>query len=163
MQTSAFLILILIRTGSEPSVFWQRINTIISYCSWVLEKILESPLDCKEIKPVNYKGNKSQIFIGRTDAEAEIPILSPPDVKIWLTGKAPDVGKDWRQEEKGTTEDEIVGWHQQLDGHKFEQPPGVGDGQVSLGCCTQSMGLQKVRHNRATEWSNWNTIIYPLS
>ena len=86
----------------------------------VLEKIPESPLNSKEIKPVNPKGNQSWIFIGRTDAEAEAPILWPPDTKGWLIGKDPDAGKDWRQEEKGTTEDEMVGWHHWLDGHEFE-------------------------------------------
>ena len=86
----------------------------------VLEKTLESPLDCKEIQPVHTKGDQSWIFIGRTDAEAETPILWPPDVKIWLTGKDPDAGRDWGQEEKGTTEDEMVGWHHQLDEHEFE-------------------------------------------
>ena len=87
-------------------------------CFWtvVLEKTLESPLNCKEIKSVNPKGNQSWIFIGRTDAEAETPILWPPDVKNWLIGKDPDAGKDWRQEEKGVTEDEMVGWHHRLDG-----------------------------------------------
>ena len=85
----------------------------------VLEKTLETPLDCKEIQPVNPKGNQSWIFIGRTDTEAETPILWPPDVKNWLIGKDPDAGKDWRQEEKGTTEDEIVGWHHQLNGREF--------------------------------------------
>ena len=87
----------------------------------VLEKTLESPLDSKEIKPVNHKGNRSWIFIGRTDAEAETGILWPPDLKNWLTGKGPDAGKDWRQEEKGMTENEIVGWHHWLDGCEFEQ------------------------------------------
>ena len=86
----------------------------------VLEKTLESPLDCKEIKPGNPKGNQSWIFIGRTYAEAEALILWLPDVKSWLTGKDPDAGKDWRQKEKGMTEDEMVGWHHQLNGHKFE-------------------------------------------
>ena len=86
----------------------------------VLEKILESPLDCKEIQLVHLKGNQSWIFIGRTDAEAETPILWPSDVKSCLIGKDPDAGKDWRQEEKGMTEDEMVGWHHQLDGHEFE-------------------------------------------
>ena len=86
----------------------------------VLVKTLESPLDCKEIKPVHPKENQSWIFIGRTDAEAETPILWPPDVKNWLTGKDPDAGKDWGQEEKGTTEDEMVGWHHWLNGHEFE-------------------------------------------
>ena len=99
----------------------------------VLEKTLESPLDWKESQPVNPKGNQSLIFIGRTDAEA--PILWPPDVRNWLIGKDPDAGKDWRQEEKGTTEDKMVGWHHQLDGHEFEQVLGVGDRQGSLVCC----------------------------
>ena len=93
-----------------------------NWCFWIveLEKTLESPLDCKEIKPVNPKGNQSWIFIGRTDAEAEIPVLWPPDEKNWLIWKDPDAGKDWRQEEKGMTEDEMIRWHPQLDGHEFE-------------------------------------------
>ena len=86
----------------------------------VLEKTLESPLHCKEIQPVCPKGNQSWILIGKTDAEAETPILWPPEVKNWLTGKDPDAGKDWRQEEKGMTEDEMVRWHHQLNGHEFE-------------------------------------------
>ena len=94
----------------------------------VLEKTLESPLDCREIKPVNPKENQSWIFIGRTDAEAETSILWPPDVKSWLTGKDPDAGEFWRQEEKGMTEDEMVGWHHWLAGHEFEQAPGDGEG-----------------------------------
>ena len=98
-----------------------------NWCLWT-----EIPLDCKELQPVHPKGNQSWIFIGRTDAEAEIPILWPPNAKNWLTGKDPDTGKDWRQEEKGTTEDEIVGWHYCLNGHEFEQAPGVGDEQGSL-------------------------------
>ena len=102
----------------------------------VLEKTLESPLDCKEIQPVHPKGNQAWIFIGRTDAEFETPILWPPDAKNWLTGKDPDAGTDWRWEEKGTTEDEMVGWHHRLYGHEFEQAPGVGDGQGSLACCS---------------------------
>ena len=101
----------------------------------VLEKALESHLDCKEIKPVNPKGNQSWIFIGRTDAVAETPILWPPDVKSQFIGKDPDAGKDWRWEENWTTEDEMVGWHHQLNGHEFEQAQGVGDGQGSLACC----------------------------
>ena len=93
-----------------------------NWCLWtvVLEKTLESPLDWKEIQPVHPKGNQSWIFTGRTDAEAKTPILWPPDAKNWLIGKDPDAGKDWRQEEKGTTEDEMVGWHHWLDGHEFE-------------------------------------------
>ena len=107
-----------------------------SWCFWtvVLEKTLESPLDCKEIQPVNPKGNQSWIFIGRTDAET--PILWPPDGKNWLIGKDSDAGKDCGQEEKGTTEDEMVGWHHQLNGHEFEQALGVGDGQGGLACCS---------------------------
>ena len=99
----------------------------------VLEKTLEIPLDCKEIQPVHPKGNHSWIFIGKTDVEAETAILWPPDEK-WLTWKDPDAGKDWRCEEKGTTEDEMVGWHHQLNGHEFEVAPGIGDGQGSLAC-----------------------------
>ena len=92
-----------------------------NWCFWtvVLEKTLESPLDCKEIQPVHPKGDQSLVFIGRTDVEAETPILGPPDVKNWLIWKDPDAGKDWRRE-KGTTEDEMVGWHHQLNGHEFE-------------------------------------------
>ena len=100
----------------------------------VLEKTLESPLHCEEIKPVNPKWNQPWIFIGRTDAEAEVPILWSPDAKNWLTGKDPDAGKDWGQEEKGTIEDEMVGWHHWLDGHEFEQALGIGDGQETLAC-----------------------------
>ena len=94
----------------------------------------EGPLDSKEIKPVNPKGNQSGIFTGRTDAEAKAPILWPPDAKSQLIGKDPDAGKDWRQEEKGTTEDEMVGWHHWLNGHEFEQAPGDGEGQGSVVC-----------------------------
>ena len=101
-----------------------------SWCFWtvVLEKTLESPLDCKEIKSVNPKGNQSGLFIGRTDVEAETPIVWQPDAKDWLIGKDPDAGEDWRREEKGTTENEMVGWHHWLDGHEFEQALEVGNG-----------------------------------
>ena len=121
-----------------------------SWCFWtaVLEKTLESPLDCKEIKPVNPKGNQSWIFIGRTDADALI--LWPPDVESWFIRKDSDAGKDWRQEEKGTTEDEMVRRHYQLNGHEFEQAPGVGDGQGSLACCSP-WGSQRVGHDWAIE------------
>ena len=102
----------------------------------VLEKTLESPLDCKEIKPIHPKGDQSWIFIGRSDAKAEAPILWPPHAKNWLTGKDPDAGKDRRQEEKGTTEGEMVGWHYWLNGHEFEQALGAGDGQRNLACCS---------------------------
>ena len=108
-----------------------------NWCFWtvVLEKILESLLDCKEIKPVNPKGNQSWIFIGRTDAEAETPILWPPDAKSWLIGKFSSAVKDWGHEETGTTEDEVVRWHHRLSGHEFEQSPGDTVGQRSLVCC----------------------------
>ena len=97
----------------------------------VLEKTLESPLDCKEIQPVHFKGDQSWVFIGRTEAEAETLVLWPPDAKNWLLGKDPDAGKDRRQKEKGTT-DEMVGWHHRLDGHEFEQAPEGGEGQGNL-------------------------------
>ena len=114
----------------------------------VLEKTLESPLDCRKIKPVNPEGNQPWIFIGRTGAEA--PILWPPDVKNWLTRKDPDAGKDRRQEDKGATEDEMVGWHHQLDGHEFEQALGDGEGQGSLTCCSP-WGRKELD---TTEWLN---------
>ena len=118
----------------------------------VLEKILESPLDCKEIKLVNPKGNQSWIFIGRTDAEAEAPILWSPDARSWLIGKNPDAGKDWRQEEKGMTEDEMVGWHHWLKGHESEQALGDGEGQGSLACFSP-WGRKE---SDTTEWLNDN-------
>ena len=116
-----------------------------------MEKTLESPLDCKEIQPVHPKGDQSWVFIGRTDIEAETPILWPPDVKGWLIRKDPDAGKDWRQEEKGTTEDEVVGWHHWLNGHGFEWTPGVGDGQGGLVCC----GSWGSKESDMTEQLNW--------
>ena len=131
-----------------------------NWCFWtvvVLEKTLESPLDCK-IKPVHPKGNQSWIFIGRTDAEAETPILWPPDVKNRLIGKDPDAGKDWRWKEKEMTEDEMVGWHHHLDGHKFEKTPGVGDGHRSLACCSPRGGME----SDASERLNWTGYIKRL-
>ena len=123
-------------------------------CFWtvVLEKTLESPLDCKEIQPVNPKGNPSSIVCGGTDAEAETPILWPPDAKSWLIGKDPDAGKDWRREEKGATEDEMVGWHHQLIGHVFEQAPG-DEGQGSLVSCSPCCHKEL----DTTEWLNNNS------
>ena len=128
-------------------------------CFWtvVLEKTLESPLDCKEIKLVNPKENQSWIFIGRTHTEAESLIIWPPDVKNWLLGKDADSGKDWRREEKGTTEDEMVGWHYRLDGHEFKQALGVGDGQGSLACC--SPWGRKV--SATAERLNWTAFGFP--
>ena len=123
-----------------------------NWCFWtVVLETLESPLDSKETKPVKPKGNQSWMFTGRTDAEAEPPILWPPDAKNWLIGKDPDAGKDWKHEEKGTTEDEIIGWHHRLDGHEFEQAPGVGNGQESLVCCSP-WGHKELD---TTEWLNW--------
>ena len=109
-----------------------------NWCFWtmVLEKTLESPLDCKEIKPVNPKGNQPWIIIGRTDAETKAPILWSPDEKSWLLGKDPDAGKDWRREEKGTAEDEMVGWHHWLNGYEFEQALEDSEGQGSLAWCS---------------------------
>ena len=123
-----------------------------NWCFWtvVLEKTLESPLDCKEIQPVHPKGNQSWIFIGRTDAEAETPIFWPPDLKNWLIWKDPDDGKDWRQEENRMTE-EMVGWHLRLNGHEFEQALGVGDGKGSLACCSP----WGYKESDTTEWLNW--------
>ena len=111
---------------------WPTVRSpkVAHWCFWtvVLEKTLKSPLDCEEIKLINPKGNQFWIFIRRTDAEAEAPILWPPDVKNWLTGKDPDAGKDWRQEKKGLAEDEMVRWHHGLNGHEPEQALRVGDG-----------------------------------
>ena len=124
-----------------------------NWCFWtvVLEKTLESPLDWKEIQPVHSKGNQSWIFIGRTDAEAETPILWPSHAKNWFIGKDPDAGKDRRQEEKGMTEDEMVGWHHRHNGLQFEWTPGVGDGQGGLECC-DSWGRKE---SDTTERLNW--------
>ena len=119
-------------------------------------KTLESPLDCKEIKPVHPKGNQSWIFIGRTDAEAEDPILWPPDAKNWLIGKDSDAGKDWRQEEKGTTEDEIGGWRHQHNGLEFEEAPWVVDGQGSLVCCSPMVAMSQTR---LSDWTELNSVL----
>ena len=119
----------------------------------VLEKTLESPLGCNEIKPVNPKENQSWTFIGRANADAEAPILWPLDANNWLTGKDPDAGKEWRQEEKGATEDEMIGWHHWLNVHQFEQAPRVGDRLGSLTCCSQ-WGFKELN---MTEWLNWTT------
>ena len=124
-----------------------------NWCFWtvVLEKTLESPLDCKETQPVLSKGNQSWVFVGRTDAKAETPILWPPHAKCWLIGKDPDAWRDWGQGEKGMTEDEMAGWHHQLDGHEFEWTLGVGDGQGGLACC-DSWGC---KDSGTTEWLIW--------
>ena len=123
-----------------------------NWCFWtvMLKKTLQSPLGCKEIQLVHPKGNQSWIFIGRTDAES--PILWPPDAKNWLIGKDPDTGKDWRQE-KGMTEDKMVGWHHRLNEHEFEQALGVGDGQGSLACCSP----WGHKESDTTEQLNWKS------
>ena len=121
-------------------------------------RILESPLGCKEIQPVNPKGNQSWIFIGRTDSEA--PILLPPDVKNWLIRKDHNAEKDWRQEEEGMTEDEMVGWHHWLNGHEFQQALGVGNGQGSFACCS-SWGHKELDMTEQLNWTD-STNTYML-
>ena len=130
-----------------------------NWCFWtvVLEKTLECPLDCKEIQPVHHKGDQSWVFIGKTDAKAETPISWPPHAKRWLIGKDSDAGRDWGQEEKVTTKDEMAGWHHRLDAHKFRWTPGFGDGQGGLACC-YSCGRRK---SDTTERLTWTyTITY---
>ena len=124
-----------------------------NWCFWtvVLEKTLESPLDCKKVQPVHPKGDQSWVFFGRNDAKSETPVLWPPNVKSWLIGKGPDAGRDSGQEEKGMMEDEMAGCHHWLGGHEFEWTPGVGDGQGGLVCCS-SWGHKELE---TTEWLNW--------
>ena len=126
------------------------------WCFWtvVLKKILESPLDCKEIQPVHPKGNQSWIFIGRTDAEAETPVLWPLDEKKWLIWKDPDAQKEWRQEEQGMTEDKMVGWYHRLNEHEFEQALGVGDGKGGLVCCLP-WGSMAADTTERLNWKVW--------
>ena len=128
----------------------------------MLEKTLESPLDFKEIQSVHPKGDQSWVFIRRTDVEAETPVLWPPDVKNWLTWKDPDAGKDWGQEEKGTTEDEMVGWHHWLNGHGLGWTRGVGDGQGGLVCCS-TWGCIELDMTERLNWLNWRFILIILS
>ena len=127
-----------------------------NWCFWtvVLEKTLESPLDCKKIQPVHSKGDQSRVFFGRTDVKAETPVLWPPHAKSWLIGKDSDAGRDWGQEEKGTTEDEMAGWHHWLYGREFEWTLGVGDGQRGLACCN-SWGHKELG---TTERLNWTEL-----
>ena len=131
----------------------------------VLEKTLESPLDCKEIQPVHSKGDQPWMFFGRNNAKAETPVLWPPHVKNWLIGKDSDAGRDWGQEEKGTTEDEIAGWHHWLNGHESEWTPGDGDGQGGLACC-DSWGRKELDMTERLNWTDaantnadWNQYI----
>ena len=139
---------------------WARKN----WCFWrvVLEKTLESPLDCKKIQSVHHKGNQSWIFIGRTHADAETPILWPPDVKSQFIGKDLDPGKVWRLEEKGMTENEMVGWHHWLNGCKSEWTPGVGDGQGSLACCSP-WGRKELDMTERLNWTALLTMPKPLT
>ena len=135
---------------------YKEISVLKNWCFWTvgLEKTLESPLDCKEIQPVHLKRNQSWIFIGRADAEAEALILWPPDETSRLIGKNPDAGKNWRQEEKGTTEDEMAGWHLWLDGHGFGWTPGGDDGQGGLVCC----GSWSCKQSDTTERLTWTEL-----
>ena len=132
-----------------------------NWCFWtvVLEKTLESPLDCKEIQSVHSKGDQSWVFFGRNDAKTETPVLWPPHAKSWLIGKDSDAGRDWGQEEKGTTEDEIAGCHHRLDGHESEWTLEVGDGQGGLACCN-SWGRKE---SDMTEWLNWTELMSSAS
>ena len=130
-----------------------------NWCFWtvVLKKTLDSPLDCKDIQPVHPKGDQSWVFIVRTDVEAETPILWPTDAKNWLfIGKDSDPGKGWRQEEKGITEDEMIGWYHQHNGHGFGWTPGVGDGQGGMACC----GSWGRKESDMTERPNWTELIF---
>ena len=133
----------------------RRIDAFELWC-W---RRLVSPLDCKEIQLVPSKGDQSWVFIGRTDAEVETPILCPPHAKSWLIGKDPDAGRDWGQEEKGTTEDEVAGWHQQLYAYEFGWTPGVGGGQGGLVCC-YSWGHKELD---TTERLNWTELNWTMS
>ena len=136
---------------------WAIKNSALNnWCFWtvVLEKTLESPLDYKVIQPAHPKGNQSWIFIGKTDVEAETPILWPPDAKNWLIGKDPDAGNDWRWKEMGMTEGEMVKWHHQLNGHEFDQAPGVGNGQKAWRAAVH--GVTKSR----TWLSDWTELMY---
>ena len=127
----------------------------------VLEKTLKSPLDCTEIQPVHSKGDQSWVFIGRTDAKAETPILWPPHAKSWLIGKDSDAGRDWGQEEKGMTEDDLTGWHHWLNGYEFGWTQGVDDGQGGLACCN-SWGHKELDMTERLNWAELRSIIYTM-
>ena len=131
-----------------------------NWCFWtvVLEKTLESPLDCKEIQPVPSKGDQSWVFFGRNDTKAETPVLWPPHVKSWLIGEDSDAGRDWRQEEKGMTEDEVAGWHHRLAWCGFGLTPGVGDGQGGLVCCN-SWGCKEADMTERLNWTELKWLI----
>ena len=129
-----------------------------NWCFWtvVLEKTLESPLDCKEIQPVHSKGDQSWVYFGRSDAKTETPVLWPPHAKSWLTGKDSDVGRDWEQERKVMTKDEMAGWHHWLNGHESEWTPGVGDGQGGLACCNSWGRKESDTTETELKWTELN-------
>ena len=139
--------LFLITTSVKKAEHW-RINAFEPWC----------PLDFKETQPVHPKGNQSWVFIGRTDPEAETLILWPPDATSWLIGRDPDAGKDWGQEERGTTEDEIVGWHHGLNGHGSGWTQGAGDGQGGLVCC-DSWGRKESDTTERLNWTEWHLYL----
>ena len=148
------------------STIWRKLHfdeswVLKNWCFWivVLEKTLESLLDCKEVQPVHSEGNQPWDFFEGNDAKAETPVLWPPHAKSWLTGKDSDAGRDWGQEEKGTTEDEMAGWHHQLDGCEFEWTPGVGDGQGGLACCN-SWGHKKPDTTERLNWTERFDVYY---
>ena len=140
-----------VRVGLKKAEWWR----IDAFELWCWRRLFESPLDCKEIQQVYPKGDQSWVFIGRTDVEAETLVLWPPDAKSWRIGKDPDAGKDWGQEEKGTTEDEMVGWHQLLNGQESGWTPGVGDGQGGLACCYS----WDCKESDTTERLNWTETL----
>ena len=148
-------------TNSDSCSVYCSPQVVVFLCylffAWtvVLEKTLESPLDCKDIQPVHSKGDQSWVFFGRNDAKAEAPILWPPQAKSWLTGKDSDAGRDWGQEKKGTTEDEMAGWHHQLNGHESAWTPGVGDGQGGLVCCN-SWSRKESDMTERLKWTELN-------
>ena len=162
-KSSNYLIIFSFHTCFSSSHVWmweldcEERWALKNWCFWtvVLEKILESPLACKEVQPVHPKGDQSWVFFGRNDAKAETPLLWPPHVKSWLIGKDSDAGRDWGQDEKGMTEDEMAGWHHRLDGRELDWTPGVGDGQGGLACC-DSWGHKE---SDTTEWLNWTELM----
>ena len=138
---------------------WRKLSTKeLILWTVVLEKTLESPLDCKEIQPVHSKGDQSWVFFGRNDTKAETPVLWPPHVKSWLIGEDSDAGRDWRQEEKGMTEDEVAGWHHRLAWCGFGLTPGVGDGQGGLVCCN-SWGCKEADMTERLNWTELKWLI----
>ena len=150
------------QTGSKSgkdyvkAVYYKESWALRNWCFWtvVLEETPESPLDCKEMEPVPYEGDQPWVFFGGNDAKAEAPVLWPPHVRHWLIGKDSDAGRDWGQEEKGTTEDEMAGWHHWLNANESEWIPGDGDGQGGLACCNSC----DRKESDMTEWMNWTKL-----